>query len=380
MPSLSWPLWTALGCALFWIGGAWLASVRLRQLPALPEVVEGRGAGALPPVTLCIPARDEALEVGRALDSWLEQDYPELRVVVVDDGSRDATPALLARRLAAHPRRLSVLRNDGLPRGWLGKNHALHLASRQPEALAATWLLFADADVRAGPGLLRRAFAFLEAHPGDLLALLPAVDTVALAERMFIPWATLAFLWAVPFARVPCARSRAHCGVGAFILVRRGAYDAVGGHAGAPMELIDDMGLARRVKAQGYRNRVALAGPGLRLRMYHGLGDLLRAMRKNALAKPLLGPLVPLAVAVVVGLGLAPLLLAWAGWPWAGVGLWALVALAMANAQARFTGRAREPALALWPLNGFLLAAGLLWAAGDRLRGVNHWRGREVKL
>jgi len=81
-----------------------------------------------------------------------------------------------------------------------------------------------------------------------------------------------------------------------------------------------------------------------------------------------------------VGLGLAPLLLAWAGWPWAGVGLWALVALAMANAQARFTGRAREPALALWPLNGFLLAAGLLWAAGDRLRGVNHWRGREVKL
>ena len=193
MPSLSWPLWTALGCALFWIGGAWLASVRLRQLPALPEVVEGRGAGALPPVTLCIPARDEALEVGRALDSWLEQDYPELRVVVVDDGSRDATPALLARRLAAHPRRLSVLRNDGLPRGWLGKNHALHLASRQPEALAAPWLLFADADVRAGPGLLRRAFAFLEAHPADLLALLPAVDTGAWRSACSSPGPPWAF-------------------------------------------------------------------------------------------------------------------------------------------------------------------------------------------
>jgi hypothetical protein len=377
MPSLPWPLWTALGCAVFWIGGAWLARARLRQLPPLPE----RGAAAaLPPVALCIPARDEAREVGRALDSWLGQDYPDLRIVVVDDGSRDATPALLASRAARHGHRLRVHRNDGLPRGWLGKNHALHLASCQPEALAAPWLLFADADVRAGPGLLRRAFAFLEAHPGDLLALLPAVDTVALAERMFIPWATLGFLWAVPFARVPCAKSRAHCGVGAFILVRRCAYDAVHGHAGAPMELVDDMGLARRVKAMGYTNRVALAGPALRLRMYHGLGDLLQAMRKNALAKPLLGPLVPLAVVVVVGLGLSPVLLAWAGFPWAGAGLWALVALVMANAQARFTGWAREPALALWPLNGFLLAAGLLWAAGDRLRGVNHWRGREVKL
>lgn len=299
---------------------------------------------------------------------------------MVDDGSRDATPDLLALRAAAHPERLRVLRNDDLPEGWLGKNHALHLASSQPEALAASWLLFADADVQAAPDLLRRAFAFLDRHPGEVLALLPNVDAGSLAERVFLPYAALAFLWVLPVRRVPRAGSWAHCGVGAFTLVRRDAYDAVQGHRGAPLEAIDDMGLARRVKAAGFTNRVALAGDALHLRMYHGLGAVVRGMRKNALVLPDLFLLAPLAAALVLALALSPVLLALAGLPWAGASLWALVSLAMGLGRARFRQPGWDPAWLLWPLNGFPLAAGLLWAMADRARGVNHWRGREVKI
>jgi hypothetical protein len=371
------PFWIPALLFSLWILGAWLAMRRLEELPELP----GADAGAsLPRVTLCIPARNEAAAVGQALDAWLAQDAPGLRIVLVDDGSTDATAACLAPRAAAHPERLKVLRNDTLPPGWLGKNHALHLASRQEEALAAEWLLFSDADVLAAPDLLRRAFAFGEQHPFDLLALLPAVDTVSLTERVFLPLATLGFLWAVPFRQVPRPGHRAHCGVGAFTLVRREAYDAVRGHAGAPMEAIDDMSLARRVKAAGFVNRIAQGGPGLHLRMYRGLADLVVGMRKNALALPWLFPLAPLALAVALGLGLSPLLLALTGWPWAGFGLWLLVPPVMAQAHQRLTHEPADLAWAFWPLNALLVAAGLLWAFVDRLRGVNHWRGREVKL
>ena len=369
--------WTAAALFAVWAAEAWITRARLRDLDGLP--VTGR-PDPLPRVALCIPARDEERELGAALDAWLAQDCPGLRIVVVDDGSADRTPEILAERAARRPDRLRMLRNDHLPPGWLGKNHALDLASRQPEALGADWLLFADADAQAAPDLLRRAFAYLDAHPADLLTLLPALDTVTWAERLYLPLANLFFLWLVPPRRVADPRSRCCCGVGSFILVRRAAYAAAGGHAGAPMEAVDDMMLAHRVKAAGLRNRVALGGPHLHLRMYHGWREAVQGSRKNLLALPYLFPLAPLLAAAAVLGTLGWVLVALAGHPGLGLLLWLLVPPLVAEVHQRFTGRAVDLAWALWPLTGVLVTAALGLAFGDRLRGVNRWRGREVKL
>lgn len=331
-------------------------------------------------MTLCIPARNEERELGPALDAWLAQDYPDLRIVVVDDGSTDRTPEILAERAGRHPGTLRVLRNDRLPPGWLGKNHALDLASRQPEALAADWLLFADADGQADPDLLRRAFAFLDRQPADLFTLLPALDTVGWAERLFLPVANLFFLWLVPPLRVADPRSRCCCGVGSFILVRRSAYDAVGGHAAAPMAAIDDMLLAHRVKAAGFVNRVALGGPHLHLRMYHGWREIIQGSRKNLLSLPYLFPLAPVLLAGALLATLGCVLPALAGHPDLGLLLWLLVPPLMAEVNQRYTGRGADLLWALWPLSGLLVAASILLAFADRVRGVNQWRGRTVKL
>ena len=349
----------------------WARLPSLKSDPPLPAEA--------PTICLCIPVRDEVLELPAALDSWLAQDYPALRILVVDDGSTDGSTELLSSREAARPDRLRVLRNDALPPGWLGKNHALDLASRQPEAQAATWLLFADADVQAAPGLLRRAMAFALAQPTDILALIPGVDAVSPAERVVLPLAASAFQVLVPPHQVPNPHHPAFCGVGGFTLVRREAYEATGGHAAAPLEAIDDMMLARRMKLAGFVNRVARGGPGLHLRMYHGLGELVRAMRKNAAALPawwLLPVLLPPLVLVV----LAPLWLPLAGHPGLAMILWLLVPALAGDVQQGMTGRPMDLLWALWPLNALVFAAGTAWAFADRLRGVNHWRGRDVKL
>jgi glycosyltransferase involved in cell wall biosynthesis len=374
-PSFGFPLLPALLFAL-WGLEAWLTRVRLRDLPGLPSA----GAAPLPPVTLCIPARDEERELGPALDSWLAQDYPGLRVVVVDDGSTDRTPAILAERAARHPGTLRVLRNDHLPSGWLGKNHALDLASRQPEALAADWLLFVDADAQATPDMLRRAFAFLEERPADLFTLLPAIDTASWVERLFMPVANMFFLWLVPPLRVADPRSRFCCGVGCFILVRRAAYDAVGGHAGAPLAAVDDMMLAHRIKAAGYANRVALGGPELRLRMYHGWGEIIQGLRKTLLSLPYFFPLAPLLMVLVLLATLGCVLTALVGHPGLGLLLWLLVPPLMAEVNHRYTGRGADLMWAFWPLGGVLVTAAISLAFADRLRGVNRWRGREVRI
>ncbi len=367
----AWGAAAVIGAALALLRRHW---ARLPGLPVDPPLPDDP-----PAVCLCIPVRDEARELPAALDAWLAQDYPRLRIVAVDDGSTDGSTEILQERAARRPDRLRVLRNEDLPPGWLGKNHALHLALARPEAREAEWLLFADGDVQAAPDLLRRAMAFALARPTDILALIPAVDTVGAGERMALPLAASAFLLLVPPHRVPDPRHPAFCGVGGFTLVRRAAYDAVGGHAGAPLEAVDDMMLARRVKLAGHVNRVARGGPDLHLRMYHSLWDVVRAMRKNTAALPVWWTM-PLALPGAVALVLAPLWMPFLGHPWLALLLWLLVPALAGDVQQRITGRPMDLLWALWPLNALPLAWGAGWAFLDRLRGVNHWRGREVRL
>lgn len=377
MSAIVLPFWIPLALLAGGLGVFLLTRSRLRDLGRLPE--RGR-EGAFPETCLCIPARNEGREIGRALDSWLCQDHTGLRIVVVDDGSTDGTTEALAIRAAAHSDRLRVIRNDHLPSGWLGKNHALHLAAATPEAKAAEWLLFADADVQAAPDVLRRVFAYLDSAPADLLALVPAVDVVSAGERLILPTGATIFLWLVPPRRVADPKSAFFCGTGAFTLLRREVYDRIGGHAAAPMEPIDDMMLARRAKRAGFLNRVAQGGPALHLRMYSSGWEVIRAMRKNILGIPVLWVFTPLLILGVLLIFLSPFWLAAFGRPGFALLEWLLWPLIPGMAHRRLTGKPFDWIWLLWPLLGPAACLGLAWAFWDRLRGVNHWRGRTVPI
>ncbi len=355
------------------LGFMWtLLAIHLRALESLPEADTSPD---LPSLCLCMPARNEAVELGRALDSWLAQDHPNLRIVVVDDGSTDATPEILGLRQAKN---LAVLRNEEVPPGWLGKNHALHLATSHPWAQGADYLVLADADVRAQPDLLRRVAADLRAHPTDILALIPGLEVGSFWERILVPLAHTLFLVLISPRRV-ARPGMAACGVGGFTLVRRSTYDALGGHGAAPMEVVDDMMLAWRAKRAGFRNRVAQGGPDLRLRMYHGAADLFRGLRKNLLGFKVWPPML-LAVLLLATFLLSPLWLAPLGWPGVALFLWLAVPPAVAEVHQRFTGQPADLMWVFWPLAAPFILAALIPALWDRLRGVNTWRGRRVRM
>lgn len=267
-----------------WLGLVlWLLARILRQFrayAATPAPAEAPPDPA-PEVAVIIPARDEAANLEPTLAALSAQTYPRdhYAVFVIDDGSRDATPAVVRRAAEADPR-IGLHPAGRLPDGWLGKPHACWRGARL--AAGADWLCFMDADVRAAPALLATAVDLAERRRLDMLSLHPFQELGSFWERLVVPAGMLMIACAKDLRAVQDPASPEAEANGQFILIRRAAYMALGGHAAVRGEICEDLALARRAKAAGYRLSLIAAEHLARTRMYRDLGSLWEGFAKNA--------------------------------------------------------------------------------------------------
>src|SRR2546425_9263049 len=252
----------------------------VRHRRAIPQPPSARPGIMLPSLSIVVPARDEAASIGRALGSFLAQDYPDLEVIAVDDRSADGTGDVL-REVAAREPRLAVLRVDDLPAGWLGKNHALW---RGAERARGHWLLFTDADVVFAPGALRRALAYAVDQGLDHLTLAPRLIAHGVFLRAFVAFFGYAFitLWGAYLANDP--KSTRGVGIGAFNLVRRDAYERIGTMRALSLRPDDDIRLGRRIRGFGFKQRVANGKEMLAVEGYPSLSAALAGLEKSLYA------------------------------------------------------------------------------------------------
>jgi chlorobactene glucosyltransferase len=259
----------------------WLVLVALGNWRLLRRL-DGREMPEQPPrVSVLVPARNEEANIDECVRSLLSQDYPDFEVIVCDDGSRDRTGAILAEAAAQNPR-LRVIVGQQLPPGWLGK----HWACQQlGEAATGDLLLFTDADTRHGPRSLWHGAAALLAQGADLLTAFPRQEVVTWSEKSvvpFFPWSLLSFL---PLALAYRVRSPALCAaIGQYMLFRRAAYEQIGGYAAVRTDAVDDIALARRIKAHGLRWRMADATQHVSCRMYRDASQVFEGFSKNLFA------------------------------------------------------------------------------------------------
>ncbi len=228
-------------------------------------------------LTVIVPARNEAEKVRACLESLLAQEYP-VRILAVDDRSTDATGSIMDS--LAGPT-LSVLHIDALPAGWLGKTHAM---ARAADLATSDYLLFTDADILFSPDALRRALAHTLTTRADHLVLGPTTIIHRWDEAGLLSFFQIFGLWAARPWKVADPAARDAIGIGAFNLIRREAYQQIGGFDALRMEIVEDLALARRVKAAGLRQRFAY---GLGLVSVHwaaGVPGLVNVMTKNVFA------------------------------------------------------------------------------------------------
>ncbi|HET9108532.1 MAG TPA: glycosyltransferase family 2 protein [Steroidobacteraceae bacterium] len=295
LPPILWPsaLWLAVV--------AWLISRAVRQrnvLAAVPVSTRDPG-GTAPRVAVIVPARDEAANIGPCIRSLCAQQYPpdRLRIIVVDDDSSDGTGAIVA-GLARQDERITLLRTPPLPPGWKGKVHACctAAAAAPPDA---QWLCFLDADMRAAPRAIASAVEAACGRGLDLLTLAPRHELGSFAERLMLPCGLYLLGFYQDLERIQAPDSGEVVATGQFMLLRRAAYDAVGGHAPVRGAICEDVELALLMKRRGYRVLLMDGNRLLSTRMYTGWSTLWPGFAKN-LTQLLGGPLRTLLAAPVV--------------------------------------------------------------------------------
>ena len=343
-------------------------------------------------ISIIVPARNEAEHIRETLVQLLALDYSNYEIIAVNDRSTDRTGQIMddvaendllhdaGADRSVRPTRLKVIHVSELPSGWLGKTHAMWLAGQQA---SGDWLLFTDADVLFKPDSLRRAVAYAEAERADHVVLFPRMIMKRPGERMMIAFFQALFVFGHRPWKVADPKSRDHMGVGAFNLVRRSVYDAVGTYLALRMEVLDDMKLGKVIKNAGFVQRNVFGEDLISLHWAKGTFGVVNNLTKNFFA--VLSFQWWRTVVTVVGLGflnLGPFLGVWLAHGWARVPY----AIALASLFAIYRGMSfRSP---VPPYYFFLHPVGTSLFMYILLRSMFHalwndgivWRGTKYSL
>ncbi len=224
-------------------------------------------------VSVIVPARNEEASLGACLQSLVEQAGLVFEVIVVNDGSTDGT-----REIAASFPSVKLIAAPALPAGWSGKNNAVTAGAK---IARGSWLLFTDADTIHRRGSLASALAEAQTRKADLLSYSPEQVAQSFWEKAVMPviFAELASTYRP--SQVSDPRSPAAAANGQYLLVSREAYDAVGGHAAIAGSLLEDVTLARAIKASGRKIFFRYGGDAVQTRMYRSFAQLREGWTKN---------------------------------------------------------------------------------------------------
>ena len=236
-----------------------------------------------PRVSIIVPARNEEEDVELGLKGLLALDYDNYEVIAVNDRSTDRTGEIME-KVAASPAAhgcLKIVHVGELPFGWLGKTHAMWSAGLQA---TGEWLLFTDADVLFKPDVLRRALVYADSEHADHVVVFPRMIMKRPGEKMMIAFFQTLFTFGHRPWRVADPDTDDHMGVGAFNMVRRTAYEAVGTYKALRMEVLDDMKLGKVIKKSGLRQRNVFGEDLISIRWAKGAMGVVDNLTKNFFA------------------------------------------------------------------------------------------------
>lgn len=389
----------ALAAIMAGIFGVWAyflayMSKSFRQAPKL-ESFDRSKAGRRPKVSVILPARNEEKYIARCLDTLLAQQYPDFEVIAINDCSTDRTGEIMM-EYAAKDSRVVYVDNLPKPEGWAGKNWACHQAYQRA---AGEYLFFTDADTAHASDSLPLAVGHMVAEGLDALTAVPKLICNDFWTRITLPGLSTFLHTRFSPLRVNDPKQKTGYFFGAFFVITRKTYEAVGTHEGVRQELVEDGALGAKVKDGGHRMKMVRGEGHIDAVWARDLGTLWHGLRRlviplyhqdrtgahliaTAVFFIMFAPflLLPYSVGVfaLAGDGLAGL----AGQVLLGVNLSTIALLVATTAVQSRLGVFQSPVYALGsPLSGAIIYLGFASAIIDaRKKGAVNWRGRQYTV
>lgn len=267
---------------------------------------------SLPPLSVLIPARNEAGSIEHCLAALLESDHPRFQILVLDDNSEDTTAQIID-DIAAKDSRVTRLTGSPLPPGWNGKQFACWQLA---QATHHDHFVFLDADVRLTSAALSSSHHHFLTHDLGLLSGFPRQITGTWMENTLIPMINFVLLGFLPFLMMRKTRIPGFsAGCGQFFLTCKSAYTKAGGHQSIQASAHDGVKLPRAYRAAGFHTDICDFSKHASVRMYHSAAQVWRGLMKNATegigAKP---SILPMTILLIAG-HVLPWALLWTGNP-----------------------------------------------------------------
>jgi glycosyltransferase involved in cell wall biosynthesis len=328
-------------------------------------------------ITAIVPARNEEAVIAACIESLALQ--PEIaEILVVNDQSTDKT-AEIVRGLMAKLPRLRLLETQDVPTGWVGKNNAVYLGAKEAKN---PWLLFTDADAELQPGAAARALQIAQENSAALLSFSPEQITQSWYEKALIPFVYSRLAKHFSYEAVNDPASPAAAANGQFLMIQRDAYNSIGGHASVASEVLEDVALAKRAKAAGFRIWFGSGQGIVCVRMYRSFRTMWQGWKKNlyllvggsprAVFRELEStiPWIPLALILLgIRIPIAPLL---------GV---CFLLLRQFTYGLEISRNHYPFKFIIYYVPAVALYAGVLWASyRGHAKGKVQWKGREVPV
>jgi chlorobactene glucosyltransferase len=266
--------WLLLGIvALVWLTRHVVISRSIREQTRLSSSLCSHPIDDAPFISVLIAAKDEEQNIETAVRTFLDQDYRDFEMIVVNDRSVDRTGEILERIRVEQPDgRLKVIHVDALRDGWFGKCNAMDLGVAHAKG---RWLCFADADCRqTSHSTLTVAMQYARAQDVAFLSILPRLENRSLWEKIIQPVCGAVMMNRFNPRFVNDPNHPAAYANGAFMLISRDCYESIGGHASVRTMMNEDMHLARLTKEQGHRLRIVENEDLYTVRMYSSLPEI----------------------------------------------------------------------------------------------------------
>ncbi len=222
-------------------------------------------------ISIIVPAKNEEKNIANCLYHLFRQNFKNCEIIVVDDRSTDKTPHLLENFKKLSPFPFRIIRIEKLPPGWTGKNHAMVAGSK---AASGDWLLFTDADTTHSPESAASALETAISQKIDFLTLAPETESRTFWEKTVQPLAIGSLALWFNSEKVNDPKTGNVLANGQFILVKKDVYEKVGGNESVKSEVVEDVELAKKIRAAGFTMKFLNGTKLYSTRMYSSLAEI----------------------------------------------------------------------------------------------------------